>query len=402
MTDRCRQLQPRLYPYLDGELEAGEEEAVEVHLAACSACREVVARERAFRRRVLGALPREAAPAELRAEVEQLVELRLQQRAARRAQMEVTGAAAVAGAGAAGGRAGGPWQAQRRLALRVAAVALVVGLAGAAGWFAAQPVQATSLAVAAVAQHDRFVRGLLEPEVAGPSQARIDAWLRRRLDFPVRFPELPAQRPAEPLSLLGARLTYLGGTQAAFLMYTYQGEKISLFALPREAAAIRTDTRLSVGRTTFYYRPQAGYDVMMWTHGDVSYILISTLTEAVGRACVVCHSPAETDGFYFRLQPLFGGGPGEEGASAGPAPSAPGAPHGKHPTEDHSAELRSVGTPGNQTATPGDSVEAPPGVDSPAWGPGRERVPGGAGATGATTPERVADRSPADEGGVMR
>ncbi len=299
MIERCRQTQPRLYAYLDGELPAEDQEAVEAHLAACPGCRELAAREREFRRRVLGALPREAAPAELRASVEQLVELhRLQRDTGRRVGPE--GAVPVA---AAARPSRGP-----RLALRAAAAALVIGLAGAGGWFAARPVQATSLAVAAVAQHDRFARGLLEPEVVGPSQARVDAWLRRRLDFPVRFPELPDQGLAGSLSLLGARLTYLGGTQAAFLMYAYQGEKISLFALPRQAAAIQTDTRLSVGRTTFYYRPQAGYEVMMWTHGDVSYILISTLTEAVGRACVVCHSPAETDGFYFRLQPLFGGG----------------------------------------------------------------------------------------------
>ncbi len=301
MTETCRQVEPCLYPYVDGELGAEGRRAIEAHLAGCAACREQVTREWEFRRRVIAPLEREAAPPALRATVEQLVQIGLWTgRWGRRGD----------GGGARDGRPGRGRAARRRIVLRAAAALLGVGLVGAGGWFAAKPVQATSLAVAAVAQHDRFVRGLLEPEVAGPSQTQIDGWLRRRLDFPVSFPELPAQAPVGQVVLLGARLTYLGGTQVAFLMYAYQGEKISLFALPREVAAIRTNTALTVGRTTFYYRPQAGYEVMMWTHGDVSYILISTLTEAVGRACIVCHSPAETGGFYFRLQPLFGGGQG--------------------------------------------------------------------------------------------
>lgn len=301
MTDaRCQQVAPRLYAYLDEELGAAERRVIEAHLAGCAACRERVGREREFRQRALAALPREAAPPPLRAEVDQLVQIRL--RTGRWGRDDDAGPEA--------GRRGSGRAGRRRIALRAAGAALVVGLAGAGGWFAAKPVQATSLAVAAVAQHDRFVRGLLEPEAPGPSQARVDGWLRRRLDFPVSFPELPAQAPTGQLALLGARLTYLGGTQAAFLMYSYRGERISLFALPREAAAVRTNTALTVGRTVFYYRPQAGYEVMMWTHGDVSYILISTLAGTVGRACVVCHSPAETSGFYFRLQPLFAGGQG--------------------------------------------------------------------------------------------
>ncbi len=301
MTETCRQVEPCLYPYLDDELGAAERRTIEAHLAGCAACREPVVREREFRRRVIVPLEREAAPPVLRAVVEHLVQTRL--RTGRRGR-------GGDGGGTRDGRRGMERTARRRVALWAAAAVLGLGLVVTGGWFAAKPVQATSLAVAAVAQHDRFMRGLLEPEVAGPSQARIDGWLRQRLDFPVSFPELPAQAAVSQVALLGARLTYLGGTQAAFLMYAYQGEKISLFALPREAAAIRTNTALTVGRTTFYYRPQAGYEVMAWTHGDVSYILISTLTEAVGRACVVCHSPAETSGFYFRLQPLFGGGQG--------------------------------------------------------------------------------------------
>ena len=59
----CRDLEPLLQPYVDGEFEPGDRADVETHLAHCPACRTLVEGERRLRVRMREALNIALAPA---------------------------------------------------------------------------------------------------------------------------------------------------------------------------------------------------------------------------------------------------------------------------------------------------------------------------------------------------
>ena len=44
----CQELDPLIYPYLDGELDEAERGALESHAASCAGCRARLSREAAF------------------------------------------------------------------------------------------------------------------------------------------------------------------------------------------------------------------------------------------------------------------------------------------------------------------------------------------------------------------
>lgn len=69
---RCEEIQPLLYPWLDGELGAERAALVAAHIEACPECERRAAAERRFLERVCEA-GRETAPAELRARIEDLL-----------------------------------------------------------------------------------------------------------------------------------------------------------------------------------------------------------------------------------------------------------------------------------------------------------------------------------------
>lgn len=69
---RCEEIQPLLYPWLDGELGADRAALVAAHLEACPECERRAAAERRFLERVREA-GRETAPAGLRTRIEEIL-----------------------------------------------------------------------------------------------------------------------------------------------------------------------------------------------------------------------------------------------------------------------------------------------------------------------------------------
>lgn len=256
----CDLAKSHMFPYVDGELTRELREEMDAHLSGCAACRRLVDQERAFQEAYLTRLRPDPAPPELRQKVDRLLDRLVATESLRRGRHA-------------------PW-----IYATAAAVLLAVGVAVGV---AVQSVRQRShmlaeLTEASVDQHQKLVRGLLPPDIAGISPKAAEHWFRKRLDFNVSLPDLHSA----DLQLLGARISHLANIEVAALEYQLEQKHISLFIIPEDAYK-----RLGLSeKPKFKVLSHRGYDVIIWRHHGSAYTLVS---EIRGRACLVCHSPGD-------------------------------------------------------------------------------------------------------------
>jgi len=165
-----------------------------------------------------------------------------------------------------------------------AAVVLAIGLTLGLGPLASMQrgSRLNGVAEASVDQHQKLVRGLMPPAIAGVSPRAVEDWFRQRVDFKVVLPDLKNPK----ITLVGARLSRLANADAAAIDYQLDQYRVSLFIIPEEAY-----NRLALGENPgFKLVQRRGYDVIIWRHGATGYTIVS---EIGVRACHVCHSPDE-------------------------------------------------------------------------------------------------------------
>jgi anti-sigma factor RsiW len=248
-----------VFPYVDAELAPELRDELEAHFAACETCRRCLEQERRFRDTFISRLRPDPAPAHIRERIDRLLE------------------------GLAEGPARRRWLGHRRLAYAAAAVVLLsVGLASGIGLKAMlqRGDFLTELTEASVEQHQKLASGRLPPDLADTSPKAAEAWLRRRLDFNVKVPELKSANA----TLIGARISHLLNVEVAALEYRLDQSNVSLFVIPEEAYQ-----RLGLSeKPKFKLRKHRGYDVIIWRQHGTGYALVS---EIGSRSCLVCHSP---------------------------------------------------------------------------------------------------------------
>jgi anti-sigma factor (TIGR02949 family) len=257
----CDLAKSHVFPYVDGELTRELREEMNAHLSGCAACRRLVDQERAFQGAYVARLRPDPAPPELRQKVDRLLDGLVVAEHRRRRMRSA------------------PW-----IYVAAAAVLLAVGVTVGVG---VQSVRQRShmlaeLAEASVDQHQKLVRGVLPPDIAGISPKAAEHWFRKRLDFNVSLPELNSA----DLQLRGARISHLANIEVAALEYQLDQEHVSLFIIPEDAYK-----RLGLSeKPKFKVLSHRGYDVIIWRHHNSAYTLVS---EIGARACLVCHSPGD-------------------------------------------------------------------------------------------------------------
>ncbi len=124
-----------------------------------------------------------------------------------------------------------------------------------------------------VAKHSR----LLPPEVrAKGGHEEVRNFLKKNLQYPIRVPTF-APNKARDIRLVGARLSHIRNSDAAYMMYDQRGARISLFAYPKPPAFSKPrDFREEQvrGRPVMVGRHR-GYSVVSWEQGELMYSLVS-------------------------------------------------------------------------------------------------------------------------------
>ena len=240
----CPELDPLIYPYLDGELDETERGHLERHVAGCAGCRGRLSREVAFQgalRRSVQLRTRAPAPEALRAMLRAGI-----RRENRRVQML-------------------SWARWGSLALAAAA----------AGVFYVErlPGHRDQILEDAALRYQRR----LPYELTAANRADVERWFGDQMSTRVRLPHLPGA------TIAGARLSNLREHDAAYVVYQLppseqRGEdrRLGLFVLQDpelEIPSVAAYPQISV-------RSVRGFSIASWRSGGLVYELVSDMDEA--------------------------------------------------------------------------------------------------------------------------
>lgn len=243
----CSDLEPLIYPYLDGELDEVERGHLESHVSSCGPCRARLSREAAFQgalRRSVQLRTRAPAPEALRELLRSGI-----RRENRRVQMI-------------------SWARWGTLAL-VAASASVV-------WFELRPGHREQILEDAAL---RYQRGL-PYELTDVSRDDVERWFGDKMRVRVPLPQLAGA------TIAGARLSNLREHDAAYVVYQLPpaeqrggDRRLGLFVLDdpdREIPSVAAYPQVSV-------RTVKGFSVASWRSGGLVYEVVSDMDEAALR-----------------------------------------------------------------------------------------------------------------------
>jgi anti-sigma factor RsiW len=159
-------------------------------------------------------------------------------------------------------RSGRNW---RALAAAVAAVAFLVG--GVAGWMARSTTEvsaavtdpADQLAQRALAAHKLYIGEIRHPIEVGAAEAHLMPWLSRRLGTTLRIPDFSAF----DMKLLGGRLLPGEmGPAALFMFENSSGDRITFYC-----------SKLPEPQTSFRYYSSDNVAAIRWVVGDYGYVV---------------------------------------------------------------------------------------------------------------------------------
>ena len=146
-----------------------------------------------------------------------------------------------------------------------AAVIAAFCLGGVSGWLVhggsdSGPAVARSAAVEALDAHKLYVVEVRHPvEVPGAESAHLVQWLSKRLGFPLQAPDLGDLG----LKLVGGRLLPGDGAPAGFLMYEgASGERFTLYCV-----------RSNAPDTALRYRAAGSIAAFYWVNDDVVHVI---------------------------------------------------------------------------------------------------------------------------------
>jgi len=252
-THECRACEALLASYVDGEAPTCDCERLEKHLEACGCCRDWLGRERAARealRARRGAL-RDGAPERLK--------------------MRCAAYAARHPAATDRGRSLERAPIYRRWVPVSIAATVLLAVAAVVALGVNNKVEA--LAVQATIDHMKCSRFNTPPGVADPAAAARQ-W-QARFGWPLR---LPASAEDGGLTLRGVRRCAVTDGRVAHLIYSWMGEPLSVYVLPRQ----------TLGEAAQYVR-SFQHESVMWSQSDRTYIIVTGRPRDAALDGVVAH-----------------------------------------------------------------------------------------------------------------
>jgi anti-sigma factor RsiW len=243
----CRELEPLLAAYVDGEAGTADRARVDAHLQDCRSCRDRLAAQRTM--------------------CQSLTTRRAMLRGCASEHLKARCRSAATAAHPPAARpidpTASPRFSVRRWVPLTAAATVLLAVIAVFGLGLTNKVQA--LAFQASIDHAKCSRGM-SSTAADPAQT-AQQW-QRRFGWPIT---VPASAPHEQLELRGIRRCIVTDGQVAHLLYMWQGEPLSLYVLPERV----------VGETPEHTR-SLGHDAVMWSKNDRTYMLISNRPRDAG------------------------------------------------------------------------------------------------------------------------
>ncbi|HLK07895.1 MAG TPA: zf-HC2 domain-containing protein [Candidatus Angelobacter sp.] len=213
--------------YVDGELEAREEQTVADHLQGCAECSSAALEQQALKKAVRVAGKRFTAPPELYASVHR--------------QMQPK-------------KNTGLWLKASALAASAVLLAIV-----AFGWIS-RPSASNATVAQLIDQHVIMLASVNPVDVISSDKHTVKPWFQGKLPFTFNPPELAKD---SPFTLIGGKLVYAQHAPGAELVYQVRQHKISVFIF--QARDVHGDP--AAGNQTFV--------VNGWQQGGLQYYIVT-------------------------------------------------------------------------------------------------------------------------------
>jgi anti-sigma factor RsiW len=232
----CREIEPLLASYVDGEASAAERGAIHAHLDQCGACRDAAADERTARQVLVACRER------LRARAPDALRTRC---AAQRAAVAAVRRDAPALSG---------WRTLVPLSL---AASILLAVAGVFIYSAVSQVEALAAQLAV----DHVKCASFKSSAAGDPIATATRWEQAN-GWPVRVAPSATEHDLEFLTIRRCLVT---DGRTAHMMYKWRGEPLSVFVLPNTVEAVNAERAIE----------RFGYGATMWSAEGRTYVVVA-------------------------------------------------------------------------------------------------------------------------------
>jgi anti-sigma factor RsiW len=250
----CDTTKKLLDGYLDGELDAVTNEAIEEHRRTCPECQSAYADRNILVGAVRNAMPYHKAPDELRQRI------RLALRNGRRS-VHSTDFVPPPPVSAPSDRRVIPFPMSWRSITLAAAALVIAALVLTRFGVPAKLNPSQSLATEVISGHARSLLANHLTDVASSDQHTVKPWLDSKIDFAPPVPDLAS----DGFPLIGGRLDYLDNRTVAVLVYQRRKHFINLFIWPADRESERTTEKMT----------RQGYQLTHWVDGTFTYLAIS-------------------------------------------------------------------------------------------------------------------------------
>jgi anti-sigma factor RsiW len=247
--------------YLDGELGAITNQAIEQHLRECHNCDQAYKTHGSLIRAIGNATPYFKAPAELRERIQSSLREETTQDPVRNG---VRGAQVMFHKREREPRSillETPWNWLGLAAAVMLAAIIVLTLVPQLQ----RPGGDQFLATQLIASHVRSLMANHLTDVASSDQHTVKPWLDTKLDFAPPVVDLSEKG----FPLVGGRLDYLDNRPVAALIFQRRKHFINLFVWPAEADAVKSTKTMT----------REGYQLLHWQDSDFNYWAVSDINE---------------------------------------------------------------------------------------------------------------------------
>jgi anti-sigma factor RsiW len=236
----CESWQAKLDAYLDGELPSDEMRAFDAHVRGCSSCAADALARVQMKRSIQVAGKKFSPSPEFRNRIQQSIAAKPQK-----------------------SRLAFAW----RFATVTVALLAVIGLAAI---YRERAHARTEQAFSEIADlHVATLASSSPVDVLSTDRHTVKPWFQGKIPFTFDLPELQNSE----FSLLGGRMTYLGQTPGAHLIYTVRKHEISVFIF--QDAPLQT--RLNENSAA---RKELSFNVESWSQGGLRYVVIGDASAA--------------------------------------------------------------------------------------------------------------------------